>query len=240
MIKVVHYDRGRKYYGRYDETRRNPGPFVKECGIDAQYTMSDTPQQNGITNRRNRTLLNMVRCMLVNSSGLEFLWGEALNTATYILNQVPSKFVLKTPYELWSQKKPSLRHFNVWGCKVKVRLYNQQSKKIDSKTINGYFIGYCVGSRGSRFYCPSHTTRVIESNRANYFEDDIGTSQGPREIVSKEHPFFIPVPIASVTISSTIVDQHLIATTDDEPIENVDPVALDVAMDIPLRMSERA
>ena len=127
MIKVVQYDRGGKNYGRYDETGRNPGPFVrylKECGIDAQYTMSDTPQQNGITDRRNRMLLDMVRCMLVNSSLLEFLWDEALKTATYILNQVPSKYVLKTPYELWSQKKPSLRHFDVWSCKVKVRLYN--------------------------------------------------------------------------------------------------------------------
>ena len=96
-----------------------------------------------------------------------------------------------------------------------------------------------MGSRGSRFYCPLHTTRVIESDRAIYFEDYIGISQGSREIVSKEHPFFIPVPIASTTISSTIVDQHPIATTDDEPIEDVDPVTLDVAMDIPLRRSER-
>ena len=50
-IKVVHSNKGCKYYGRYDETRRNPGPFAKyllECGIDAQYTMYNTPQQNGI------------------------------------------------------------------------------------------------------------------------------------------------------------------------------------------------
>ena len=66
----------------------------------------------------------MVRCMLVNSSLPEFLWGEALKTVTYILNQVPSKYVPKTPNELWSQKKPSLRYFHVWGCKVEVRPYN--------------------------------------------------------------------------------------------------------------------
>ena len=47
-------------------------------------------------------LLDMVRCMLVSSSQPEFLWGEALKTAAYIFNQVPSKFVSKTPYELWS------------------------------------------------------------------------------------------------------------------------------------------
>ena len=84
-------------------------------------------------------------------------------------------------------------------------------------------------------YCPSYTTKVIVSDRVIYFEDDTGISQGLREIVFKEHPFFILVLIASSLISSPIVDHHPVATTDDEPIENVDPVALDVAMDIPLR-----
>ena len=104
-IKVVHSDIGGDYYGRYDETGRNPRPFSKyllECGIDAQYIMLGTPQHNEIAKRRNHTLLDMVRCTLVNSSLLEFLWGEALKTIAYILKQVPSKFVPKTPYELWS------------------------------------------------------------------------------------------------------------------------------------------
>ena len=95
----------------------------------------------------------------------------------------PSKSVPKTPYKLWSQKKPNLRHFHVLGCKVEVRSYNPQSKKLDPKT---------------KFYCPSHTTRVIKSNQAIYFEDDIDTSQGIREIVFKEHPIFILVLVASL------------------------------------------
>ena len=118
--------------------------------------------------------------------------------------------------------------------------YNLQSKKLDSKTISGYFIGYFVGSRGSRFYCPLHTTRVIKLDRVIYFEDDTSTSQGPREIMFKEHPFFIPMLIASPSISSSVVDQHLVATSDDEPIEDVDPLALYVAMDLPMRRSKRA
>ena len=68
---------------------------------------------------------------------------------------------------------------------MEVRPDNTLSKKLDPKTISGYLIGYYVGSRGSRFYCFSHTTRVIESDQAIYFEDDIGSSQGPREIVFK-------------------------------------------------------
>ena len=71
-----------------------------------------------------------------------------------------------------------------------VRPYNPQSKKLDSKTISGHFIGYCVGSRGSRFDCPLHTTRVIESDQDIYFEDDTGTSQGLREnCVQRTHSF---------------------------------------------------
>ena len=124
---MVHFERGGEYYGRYDETGRNPGPFAKylqECGIDAQYTTPSTPQHNGIAERRNHTLLDMVGCMSINSSLPEFLWGEFLKTIAYILNQLSSKFVPKTPYELWSQKKLSLLHFHVWGCKVEVRPYN--------------------------------------------------------------------------------------------------------------------
>ena len=153
---------------------------------------------------------------------------------------MPSQSIPKTPYELWSQNKPSLRHFHVLGWKVEVRPYNQQSKKLDPKTINGYFIGYCVGSRGSRFYWPSfHTTRVIESDRAIYFCGYIGTSQGPREIVFKEHPVFILVPIASASIISPVVDQHPIATPGNEPIEEVYREAPNVLMEIPLRRSKR-
>ena len=69
---------------------------------------------------------------------------------------------------------------------------------------------------------------MIESDQGIYFEDGIGTSQGLREIMFKEHPVFIPVPIASLPISGLVVDQHLVATLDNEPIEDVDSVALDV------------
>ena len=65
---------------------------------------------NGVAKRRNRTLKDMVRSMISHTSLPEPLWGETLKTATYILNRVPSKAVTKTPYELWTRKKPSLRH----------------------------------------------------------------------------------------------------------------------------------
>ncbi|KAH9737203.1 Integrase catalytic domain-containing protein [Citrus sinensis] len=242
QIKAVRSDRGGEYYGRYDETGRNPGPFAKflqECGIEAQYTMPGTPEQNGIAERRNRTLLDMVRCMLSNSTLPDFLWGEALRTAAYILNQVPSKSVPKTPYELWSGKRPSLRHFHVWGCRAEVRPYNPQLRKLDPKTISGHFIGYCIGSRGSRFYCPSHTTKIIESDRAIYFEDDHnGGSSEPRSLTLREERVVLPIPsFPTSAMGLPHIDDF---SVDPELHHNMEPMIVeDDGTDVPLRRSER-
>jgi len=66
----------------------------------------------------------------------------ALRTVIYLLNRVLSKAVPKTPFELWTGRKPSLRHLLVWGYPTEVRVYNPQEKKVDSRTISGFFIGY--------------------------------------------------------------------------------------------------
>jgi len=115
-VKVVKSDRRGEYYERYDESGQHPGPFAKfleKRGICAQYTMLDTPQQNGVSERRNRTLMDMVRSMLSNSSLPVSLWMYALKIAMYLLNMVPSTAVQKTPFELWTGRKPSLRHPHV-------------------------------------------------------------------------------------------------------------------------------
>ncbi|GKC28100.1 retrovirus-related pol polyprotein from transposon TNT 1-94, partial [Tanacetum coccineum] len=127
------------------------GPFAKFFeirGICAQYTMPGTPQQNGVAERRNRTLMEMARSMISKSSLPKSLWIYALRTVVYLLNRVHSKSVPKTPFELWTGKKPSLRHLHVWGCPTEVRVYNPQEKKLDSQTVSGYFIGYPEKSKG--------------------------------------------------------------------------------------------
>ena len=119
-IKAVRSNRGGEYYGRYDgfgEQRLRPfAKYLMDCGIVPQYTMPRTPSQNGVVERWNRTLKDMVRNMISHSTLPESLWGEAIKTTAYILNRVPSKAVAKTPYELWTSKKPSIRHLHVWGC----------------------------------------------------------------------------------------------------------------------------
>lgn len=93
MIKIIRSDRGADYFGRYTEAGQQKGPFasfLESQGIIAQYTTPGTPQQNGMAERRNRTLMGMVRSM-ISRSKLPGLWGETLKTLNYILNRVPSK-----------------------------------------------------------------------------------------------------------------------------------------------------
>ena len=95
--------------------------------------MSGSLDHNGVAERRNRTLMDMVRSMRSNTKLPQCLWTEALKMAVYILNRVPTKAVSKTPFELFKGWKPSLRHIRVWGCPSEVRTYNPQEKKLFPK-----------------------------------------------------------------------------------------------------------
>ncbi|GJT62849.1 retrovirus-related pol polyprotein from transposon TNT 1-94 [Tanacetum coccineum] len=188
--KIVRSDRGGEYYGRYMKKGQAPGPFNKflqEEGSVHQYIMFGTPQQNSVSERRNRTLIDMVRSMISNSKLPLTLWSEALKTNAYILNRVPSKAVHKTPFELWNGWKPSLKHLHVWGCPVDVRIYNQNIKKLDERTVSGYFIGYVVNSKGFRFYCPSHTPKVFEARNGKFLkEHEVSGSDSTQQLHFKE------------------------------------------------------
>ncbi|RVW22816.1 Retrovirus-related Pol polyprotein from transposon TNT 1-94 [Vitis vinifera] len=228
---------------------QNPGPFAKfleKHGIHAQYTMPGTPQQNGVAERRNRTLMEMVRSMMSYSSVPISLWGEALKTAMYILNRVPSKAVPKTPFELWTGRKPSLRHIHIWGCPAEARIYNPHEKKLDSRTVSGYFIGYPDKSKGYRFYCPNHSVRIIETGNARFLENgEISGSNEPRKVDIEEIRVDIPPPFLPQEI---IVPQPVQQVEDNEqnnrdgslPLENI---AIENAVEPPqpalLRRSQR-
>jgi len=91
QIKIVRSDRGGEYFGRYTDNGQAPGPFAKfleEHGIVAQYTMLGSPDMNGVAERSNQTLLDMVRSMLSSSKLPISLWRDALKTTVYILNTV--------------------------------------------------------------------------------------------------------------------------------------------------------
>ena len=107
VIKTLRSDRGGEYLsGEFED-------FLKEEGIVSQLTTLSTPQQNGVAERRNRTLLDMVRSMLNHCDLCTHFWGEALATAVYIHNRVLCKTTSGTPYELWTGRSSDLSHLRV-------------------------------------------------------------------------------------------------------------------------------
>ena len=97
-IKILRSDRGGQYLSQEFDNH------LKECGIVSQLTPPGTAQWNGVSERRNRTLLDMVRSMMSQTDLPISFWGYALETAAFILNRIPSKPVERTPYEIWNGK----------------------------------------------------------------------------------------------------------------------------------------
>jgi transposase InsO family protein len=121
-----------EYYDRHTPYGQVHGPFaryLRENGIVAQYSTPSESQLNGVTERRNHTLMDMVRSMLSYSTLPVRLWMEALKIAIHILNRIPSKSVSKTPYELWTGRKLTLNNLHVWGCPAEAKLINPTQKK---------------------------------------------------------------------------------------------------------------
>jgi len=118
----------------------------KENGIVAQYSMSGDPQQNGVAERRNSALMDMVRNMMSYSTLPLSLWMGAF----------------KTLYELWTSRKPSVNHLRVWGSPIEAKVFNPNIGKLDPKTVSCHFIGYLENSKCYRFYCPGRHTMFVE------------------------------------------------------------------------------
>ena len=125
-IKFLRYDRGGEYLS-YEF-----GLHLKQCEIVSLLTSPGTPQCNGVSEHRNHTLLDMVRSMMSLTDLPLSFWGYALETAAFMLNRAPSKYVEMMPYELWFGKKPKLSFLKVWGCDAYVK--KLQPDKLEPKS----------------------------------------------------------------------------------------------------------
>ncbi|KYF37980.1 hypothetical protein SMIM3I_02226 [Streptococcus mitis] len=108
-IKTFKTNRGREYLLEQFKY------LCDEKGISRQLTIPRTPQQNSVAKMRNRMLLDMVRSMITQENIPISHWKDALLIVTYVLNQVPSKTIASTPYELWNNRKPDLSILRLWG-----------------------------------------------------------------------------------------------------------------------------
>ena len=109
--------------------------YCKNNGIKREHTIPYTPQQNGVAKRKNRTLMEMARCMLHARNMDPKFWAEGVNVASYIINRSPTIDVKhKTPAEAWSGRKPIVGHSKVIGCDAYVHMPKEKRKKLDKKS----------------------------------------------------------------------------------------------------------
>ncbi|KAH9762390.1 hypothetical protein KPL70_000794 [Citrus sinensis] len=149
--------------------------FCNDFGIEHQFSSPRTLQQNGVVERKNRSIQEMARTMLNENSLLKYFWAEAVNTACYVLNQVLIRPNLnKTPYELWKDRKPNIGYFKVFGCKCFVLNTKDNLGKFDPKSDVGIFLGYSNSSKAYRVY--NKRTLVVEESMHVTFDESNSSS----------------------------------------------------------------
>lgn len=156
-IKCLRSDKGGEFTSQ---------DFVEYCekhGIKRQYSAARTPQQNGVVERKNRTVKEMARTMLNESKLLDKFWKEAVHTAVYILNRVQIRVrTASTPYELWHGKSASVKHFRIFGCKCFIKNDSDNLDSFQSKSDEGIFLGYSSNSKAYKCF-NKRLNKVVES-----------------------------------------------------------------------------
>jgi hypothetical protein len=179
--------------------------FLHESGIERQTSAPYTPQQNGVAERANKTIMECARSM-IRAQGLDLeFWAEAVNTAVYIKNRCPTKaFDSKTPQEAWTGTKPDVSHLRVFGCKAFAHVPDEKKSKLESKSIPCV---YCEGTKAYRLMC-LETKRIIKSQDVMFLE---GTEEveGVRD----------KKPLANQI-------EHLVVDEVDELVKDVNPISL--------------
>ena len=167
-VKILCTDNGGEFTS--DEFEK----YLKKEGIKHQLTIPKCPEQNGVAERFNRTLVEMVRSMLADSELPKSFWAEALATAVYLRNRSPTKPVEgKTPYEAIYGEKPKVEHLRVFGCTAYSHIPKDGRQKLDAKARKCIFLGYPCHRKGYRLYDQS-IRRVIHSRDVRFNESVCG------------------------------------------------------------------
>ncbi len=159
-LKVLRTDGGGEF------TSAEFSSHLEDKGVKHEVTIPRTPEQNGVAERMNRTLVESVRSMLADAGLPKQFWAEALDTATYLRNRSPTKCLDQvTPEEVWSGVKPDVRHLRVFGCKTYSHVPKEERGKLDVKTRSGLMLGYGKRTKAYRLY--------DETNKKPYFSRDV-------------------------------------------------------------------
>ena len=153
-IRCIRSDNGGEY---------TSDAFLRECqrsGIEHHFTVRETPQQNGVAERMNQTLVEKVRCMLSNVGLGRVYWAEAIDYACHLVNRLPSAAIgKKTPKEMWSgHPARDYEHMRVFGCPA---YYHVQNDKLEPRAKKAIFIGFRRGVKGFKLYDQAERKIVI-------------------------------------------------------------------------------
>jgi hypothetical protein len=184
--------------------------FLSDEGIHHQYSSPYTPQQNGVAERKNRTLMDMARTILAEFKSPYNFWAEAINTACHVTNRVYiRKSLNKTPYEVVTDNKPNIKYFRVFGCKCFNLKKGVHLSKFDSKSFEGIFVGYAAKSHAFRVF-DKESARVVKVSNVRFDEND-GSRVEQSGIcdVGDEIP---PIVIRRMGVGHLIpIEEHLLA-----------------------------
>jgi hypothetical protein len=146
-IKKIRSDNGTEFKNSQIEG------FLEKEGIKHEFSSPYSPQQNGVVERKNRTLLDMVRTMLDEYKTLDRFWAEVINTACYSINRLYLHRILKkTSYELLTGKKPNVSYFRVFGSKCFILVKRGRKSKFTPKAVEGFLLGYDSNTRAYRVF----------------------------------------------------------------------------------------
>lgn len=170
-IKIFRSDGG----GEFDNKQ-----FTDLCereGIMHQKTAPYTPQQNGMSERANRTIMEKVRCMLYGAKLSKGFWAEAVKYAVDVINSLPnSANRQKCPDEIWFGYAPNMNKFKVFGCKAYAHVPNQKRTKLEMKSSKCIFIGFPENTKAYKLYNKS-TKKVVISRDVVFFEENESDAQ---------------------------------------------------------------
>jgi transposase InsO family protein len=163
-IKIFRSDNGTEF------VNQNFANLFKEKGILHQTTCVYTPQQNGVSERKNRHLLEVTRVLLFQNNVPKDFWSDAVLTATYLINRLPSaKLDYKSPLEILYQEKININHLKVFGCICFV--HKNKQDKFDYTSIKAIFLGYSSQKKGYKCYDPIQNKFYI-SRHVTFQEDE--------------------------------------------------------------------
>ncbi|GJR10865.1 putative ribonuclease H-like domain-containing protein [Tanacetum coccineum] len=164
-VKIIRSDNGTEFKNIVMDD------FCREKGIKREYSVARTPQQNGVAERKNKTLIEAARTMLADSKLPTTFWAEAVSTACYVQNRVLIvKPQIKTPYELFKGFKPAIGFIKPFGCHVTILNTLDNLGKFDRKSNEGFFVGYFLSSKAFRVY-NTRTRKVQENLHIGFLEN---------------------------------------------------------------------